>query len=353
MRASDRVKVLTVGAIIMALVAVAVLGYSRFTDADPDGTATTPPTSTPATATPLITPAPQPVAAAPVAATPLATQAPPTPVAASPVSTPVATAEPAEDPCAPQPVTWVSIDDIDPDTWVPPPLPVVCFPEDWELATWRPDAPLVPDTPHRPWVLIDGRPIDGPPDARRLDDLRKLLFSYDQEKQAGAAATAAPGLDASYVRPWNTGRQLARIDSVYAQMRTLWEDRPYSSRELTHHDEVVAVDLRDLDAYVYSFRRGYANYARFEDTGELFAPGWVVDVAGWAERWERDPDLNSGRWLREYSRGASWANDAGLKRVLADLPDFAALVAYHRHYMAAAEAEYRVSELPRHPLLRE
>ena len=336
-----------VGAGLIAVLLFAVLRGSsgddgtgeppaRLTDSS-EGETATPPASTtrpPVIVTPTET-------AAATAATAIAT---PEPTAAT---------EPAEDPCAPQPVAWVSIDDIDPDTWVPPPLPVVCFPEDWELATWRPDAPLVPDTPHRPWVLIDGRPIDGPPDARRLDDLRKLLFSYDETKQAGAAATAAPGLDASYVRPWNTGRQLARSDSVYAQMRTLWEDRPYSSRELTHHDEVVAVDLRDLDAYVYSFRRGYANYARFEDTGELFAPGWVVEVGGWSQRWERDPDLNSGRWLREYSRGASWVNDAGVQRVLADLPAFEALLPYLHFYMAVAEAEYRVSEWPRHPLLRD
>ena len=304
-------------------------------------------TATPPTATPR----PPVRAAATVAPTPLAATAAPTPLATTDAAAPAA--EPAEDPCAPQPVTWVSIDDIDPETWVPPPLPVVCFPEDWELATWRPDAPLVPDTPHRPWVLIDGRPIDGPPDARRLDDLRKLLFSYDETKQAGVAATAAPGLDASYMRPWTTGRRLAVIDSVYPQLRARWEERPFSSRELTHHDEVVAVDLRDLEAYVYSFRRGYKDYYRYEDTGELLRPGWVVDVAGWAERWERDPDLNSGRWLAEYSRGASWANDAGLKRVLADLPAFEALVPYLHFYMAVAEAEYRVSEWPRHPLLRD
>ena len=336
------------GVVGAGLIAVLLFAVLRGSSGD-DGTGEPPARLTDSSEGETATP-PASTTRPPVIVTPTETAAA---TAATAVATPAPATEPAEDPCAPQPVTWVSIDDIDPDTWVPPPLPVVCFPEDWELATWRPDAPLVPDTPHRPWVLIDGRPIDGPPDARRLDDLRKLLFSYDETKQASAAATAAPGLDASYARPWNTGRILAVIDSVYPQMRARWEERPFSSRELTHHDEVVAVDLRDLEAYVYSFRRGYRDYYRYEDTGELLRPGWVVNVGGWAQRWERDPDLNSGRWLREYSRSTSWANDAGVQRVLADLPAFEALLPYLHFYMAVAEAEYRVSEWPRHPLLRD
>ena len=345
-----RATTVVAGVVGAGLIAVLLFAVLRGSSGD-DGTGEPPARLTDSSEGETATP-PASTTRPPVIVTPTETAAA---TAATAIATPEPTAatEPAEDPCAPQPVAWVSIDDIDPDTWVPPPLPVVCFPEDWELATWRPDAPLVPDTPHRPWVLIDGRPIDGPPDARRLDDLRKLLFSYDEMKQGGAASTAAPGLDASYVRPWTTGRLLAVVDSVYPQLRARWEERPFSSRELTHHDEVVAVDLRDLEAYVYSFRRGYKDYYRYEDTGELLRPGWVVDVAGWSQRWERDPDLNSGRWLAEYSRGASWANDAGLKRVLADLPAFEALVPYLHFYMAVAEAEYRVSEWPRHPLLRD
>ena len=275
------------------------------------------------------------------------------PSAATAIATPepTATTQPVDDACAPQRFAWVSIEDIDPETWVPPPLPVVCFPEDWELTTWRPDESLMPETSHRPWVLIDGRPIDGPPDAARIADLRDLLFSYDETKRSGAAATAAPGLDITFVRPWRTGRSLARSESIYAQMRTLWEDRRFSSRELTHHDEVVVVDLRNLDAYVYSFRRGYKDHYRFEDTGELFAPGWVVDVRGLAGRWERAPDIASGRWLNEYGRAITWARDDELDRALRDLPAFEALLPYHRFYMAVAAAEYRANEWPRHPFL--
>ena len=265
-----------------------------------EGVTATPPTSTtrpPVIVTPTET-------AAPSAATAIATPEP------------TATTQPVDDACAPQRFAWVSIEDIDPETWVPPPLPVVCFPEDWELTTWRPDESLMPETSHRPWVLIDGRPIDGPPDAARIADLRDLLFSYDETKRSGAAATAAPGLDITFVRPWRTGRSLARSESIYAQMRTLWEDGRFSSRELTHHDEVVVVDLRNLDAYVYSFRRGYKD-----------------------------------RWLNEYGRAITWARDDELDRALRDLPAFEALLPYHRFYMAVAAAEYRANEWPRHPFL--
>ena len=164
-----------------------------------------------------------------------------------------------------------------------------------------------------------------------------------------------PGLDASYVRPWNTGRQLARQSTpstrrcarsgrtartARASSRTTtrsWPSTCATSMPTSTASAGDTSELRPLRGHRRAVQRRAGSWTSPAGRSAGSATPTSIRDAGCAE----------------YSRGASWANDAGLKRVLADLPAFEALAPYLHFYTAVAEAEYRVSEWPRHPLLRD
>ena len=269
----------------------------------------------------------------------------PTVAIAAVTSTPAPTATlppaPTPHPCEPDPIEWQDVSEIDPKTWVAPALPEVCIPDDWTLATWRSDIPMVGGTDHRPWILIAGKPITSPPGTATLSEITHLLLDYDE--WLIGVREALETLDYSPIADLTTGRfdVVARdaMEGLQAEHRT----RPFEATELQYRDEVLVVDMRGLTATVFLWRRGYRAHYRYLDTGGLRNPDdHIVDAGAWMQRWERHPDLTQNRWLLEYSLPLSFFNDpreVGLPHV----PAFEPLMVYHDFYFAILKREYEVS----------
>ena len=260
--------------------------------------------------------------------------------AGDPDDAPVLNSAPDTGVCVPAPVEWLLVSDIDPVTWRPPPLPSACIPDEWPLRTWRPDEPIVAGTTGRPWVLVHGAPINGPPDESVMSDIVQILHSYEQWRSAMTASSAQ--LDYAVAAPWMTGRIDVIVGEWLAEMQSMHAERPFDITEIQYRDEVLVVDMRGVVASLYVWRRGFADSYRYRDTGELLFPeDRVVDIGAWMESWERSPDF-SDRWLIEWSQPVGFFNDPR-DVALPVVPHFDVLIPYHDFYFALALEEFEIS----------